>query len=66
MYGKNIIVAMDEKLFWQGYVNLSKFVMTYGRIHRTFCSAYTELCPGSFVGDIERIFQLKLIIHLLV
>ena len=30
------------------------------------CSALAEICPGSFVGDIERIFQLKLIIHVLV
>ena len=31
-----------------------------------FSSAYAEVWPGSFLGDIEGIFHLKLIIHVLV
>ena len=31
-----------------------------------FSSVYAEDCAGSFLGDLERIFHLKLIIHVLV
>ena len=35
-------------------------------VDNNFSSAYAEVGAGSFVGDIEGIFHLKLIIHVLV